>query len=507
VILHIFKKDCRLLWLWILAVAVINLTSAAFWAAASVVEFRGEGIENPYIVTAWLQSIITWLAAAGLISAAVQQDSLADPAPDCWTRPVSRRDLLLAKLLFALVAVQGPIFLGDLVQGLVLGFPVAAAAGAAAVRWLTMACSLSLFVIAVAAVGRTLTTSMVIVLFWYFTTLLAWQLINPMTSMWRGYSTGLDWTTQAIGTVLLISGTGLTLSLQYRTRRLWAARASLAATLLLLALVPLLPFSARAEIQTWFASRSQATRSITLTPVRATTSLEATHLFDRTMYGQLMHVLLPLQISGLPAGAMLVFDDARIRLLDARGKSFFDRNMGRPLHVRAQGGAVQFEYPLTLPRSLYERIAKQPLRIEVTYMLTVAEENAAYTITAVSKTRRLKDVGWCKTQITQSASRGPPRLEMNCLNASRPPVCMTTGSSQYQAAERTECKPNYAPLPSGVMPGILHDSLAIKRGDVPKQAPPETAMTLKTYRVVDHFVRKVELDVTEIRERRPIPIG
>jgi hypothetical protein len=501
-ILHIFKKDCRLLWLWILAVAIINLTCAGLWAAAGVMEFRGDGMENPYIQAAWIESITVWLASMGLIALAVHQDPLADPAPDCWTRPISRRDLILAKLLFALVAVQGPIFVGDFVGGLVLGFPPAAAATAAAVHWLALAGSLSVLAIAVAAVVRTLAMSMAVVVGWYVAFTMVWQLANPNIVMWPTYPTGLDWTVQAITSVLLIGGATLTLSLQYRSRQLWAARAGLAITLLMLALIPLLPLSARAAIQSMFAAGSQTTAAITLTVQRTAKSLESTQLFDQAMYGDLQHVLIPLKVSGLPAGAILIFDDAYFRFLDTQHRVLFERRMGRPLHVRAQSSEVQFDYPLTLPPALYQSITKQPLRIEVTYALTIAEQNAAYTITPAAQARHLQDAGWCKTHLTQGLGFGTLYLDMNCLIPGRKPVCVTTSSSHPSTPELTQCQPNYAPLSLGKLGGVLQDPIPIKRGAFPTRAQADATIALQTYAVADHLVRKIEIEVTGITERR-----
>ena len=70
-------------------------------------------------------------AAATVITLVVHQDPIPGISQDWLTRPIKRRDLFLAKLLFVVLFVQGPWWVTDLVQGLAPGFPFGESAAAA----------------------------------------------------------------------------------------------------------------------------------------------------------------------------------------------------------------------------------------------------------------------------------------------------------------------------------------------------------------------------------------
>src|SRR5258708_4922603 len=110
---HILKKDWMLLWPLVAALAVLQglLAFARFTAGQFV-----NGL--PTVPGSFLEL----LAAAIVITLVVHQDPIPGVRQDWLVRPISRRDLFLAKLLFVVVLVQGPMFITDLLQGLANGF-------------------------------------------------------------------------------------------------------------------------------------------------------------------------------------------------------------------------------------------------------------------------------------------------------------------------------------------------------------------------------------------------
>ena len=123
-VLHIFKKDLRLMWRMALGVALIHLTVPV--VGTKVAHFNNTG---PLISLPQLFVMVGYFGTAFLIAATVQQDAIPGVRQDWLARPIKRTDLLLSKLLFTLIVVQGPILLGDLGEGLALGFPLGASLG------------------------------------------------------------------------------------------------------------------------------------------------------------------------------------------------------------------------------------------------------------------------------------------------------------------------------------------------------------------------------------------
>src|SRR5579864_684833 len=113
---HIFKKDLKLLWhvvlaanglLWIMALALVlarRWDSAQLWSLLNVLE------------------PLAYIGLAFLITLAIQQDPIPGVRQDWLIRPIRRRDLLLAKLLFVLLIVQGSMLAADTFQGVANGF-------------------------------------------------------------------------------------------------------------------------------------------------------------------------------------------------------------------------------------------------------------------------------------------------------------------------------------------------------------------------------------------------
>ena len=96
---HIFKKDVRLLWPFVLGAAGIQFALAA-------VRYRCDYAGPAELATLWqlfqLLQPASLLAAAFLIATAVHQDAVPGVRQDWLVRPVRRKDLLLAKMLFLL---------------------------------------------------------------------------------------------------------------------------------------------------------------------------------------------------------------------------------------------------------------------------------------------------------------------------------------------------------------------------------------------------------------------
>ena len=76
----------------------------------------------------WLIAGMIWIVML------VHQDALPGNRQDWLTRPIRRTDVLVAKVMFAALVVQGSAIAGDLLQGLGSGFPLGQSLRAAMAR-------------------------------------------------------------------------------------------------------------------------------------------------------------------------------------------------------------------------------------------------------------------------------------------------------------------------------------------------------------------------------------
>lgn len=174
--------------------------------------------------------------------------------------------------------------------------------------------------------------------------------------------------------------------------------------------------------------------------------------------------------------------------------------MERTLHLRTQGGVARMSYPITLPEALHARLVNKPLRLELTYHLTLAERRARHLIEAAPRVRHLAEVGWCKTRILQRGSLSPTLdADLHCLNWSRPPACtVTRGAAAGARDERIRCEPHYAPLPLSAGMTVLREAFVFQTGALPFQAPPGTTLVLETYGASGHFMRELAVEVARV---------
>src|SRR5437016_5747331 len=149
---HILRKDVVLLWPFVAAFAILyGLTAIARFTAGRFLNgFPGTPL-----------SFLVLLLSASLITLAVQQDPIPGVRQDWLVRPIRRRDVFLAKLLFAVLFVQGPIFVIDFLQGIANGFPAGqtAAAAIACAAWILL--TVTLPVLAFAALAATMTETFI----------------------------------------------------------------------------------------------------------------------------------------------------------------------------------------------------------------------------------------------------------------------------------------------------------------------------------------------------------
>ena len=145
---HIFKKDWKLIWRLAMGVALVHFALAT--VLFKIGHFGNRTLEqlvDPLIM-------IAMVGTGFLIAAIVHLDAVPGVRQDWLVRPVRRRDLLLAKLLFLLVMVHGPILAADLTQALGDGFSISESLISAIWRCLYIFVGFSLPLMALASLTR-----------------------------------------------------------------------------------------------------------------------------------------------------------------------------------------------------------------------------------------------------------------------------------------------------------------------------------------------------------------
>ena len=225
-IVRIFRKDIRHLWPYSLVFLVMVVLAACLDPTYTVF-----GASSFWM----LDSVALPLAGGVLVVVAIHEEKLPGDRQYWLTRPIARKELLGAKLLFVLVFIHLPLFLYHAAVLRAVAIPLWGHLPELLWRQVFFAAFYVLPVAAIASITRRLghVILMAVLIF-----LPAVVLEEFFFSRYRGTWGGLDWVLSLAVGVVLAAGAGLTLYLQYRERRTGRARVVLAGTLALLVLVP-----------------------------------------------------------------------------------------------------------------------------------------------------------------------------------------------------------------------------------------------------------------------------
>ena len=209
-ILHIIKKDLRLLWPFVVGLTTLNVI--AQWARYgwSVHGDGGWPVFGPLALIAWVL----------FVTVLVHQDVIPGTRQDWLTRPIKRRDLVAAKLLFVVGLLHVPLFVMMTIEVLAAGYSLADAVGGAFVRSLSIFIVVSLPTLAIAAVSRNLIEAIIVALVVAFAAEPAAVLFDALTNEPCGATCGssLNWVGMVARVVVVIVAAVVVIALQYFKR-------------------------------------------------------------------------------------------------------------------------------------------------------------------------------------------------------------------------------------------------------------------------------------------------
>ena len=543
-VLHIFKKDAKLLWPFVLGAACIQFMLAGMLYTLD--RFRLEGT----LLNLFNLLQISSIAAAALLTATViHQDAVPGVRQDWLVRPIRRRDLLLAKVLFLLVMVHGPIFLADAIPALIHGFSVTQAALAAGSRGIYLLAGLTLPVLAFASLTRNMGEAVIggVGAFVGFAAIQI--LINNHGQVGSLRGTGLFWIAESTMFSVAVLGSICILALQYFRRKTMTARWAMGGVAFLFLLGYVVPWNFAFALEerlspdpgagkTIAASFDPGSPKFTL-PVGMSHTAIIENGPGRVGRDEASTVYLPLRVAGLSEEAVLYTDKAEVLLTAADGsvlhhgaaddlvvreeertqpvhftigsrRSSFFRGIGpedmpRPAAAASSDGTARVYQGIALPRNVYDHIKNQPLRLEINYSFTWLR-GTAYTMPTAGGDLTIPDMGRCKTQIDEEGDD----VRIRCLQAGRTAGCVAAFLEHMPSGRRNPtrfvCWPDYSPYRAQYLPDALsrmrasfpfQDLSGLTKYPVSASQIPESRLVIRLFRPQDHFTR--QLVIPQIR--------
>ena len=536
-ITHIFRKDWKLLWPLVILVTAFQVLLG--WLSFKWGYF-GEDLAArtlyPALAIAWYVGIVA------LVVAAVHQDPIPGISQDWLIRPVPRRDLLFAKVLFVVATISGPMLVVDLLNARGAGFTLSQSLGPAVFKEIYVLLTLVVPLLALASVTENwpqiVLGSAVLMVLYALCLIVASVAIGPERCPTCG--TGLRWIQSLLQHGAVLIAALLILRLQYFHRQTSAARWLIAAGVLLFAFVQLpwnlafalqqrlsaAPADAASIAIAFDAAADQAAMAPSPTAPNVGAARAARELLSGNTHAAAEYLRrraqpdtapvafeLPVRITGVPKGALLQVDRTEVRLLQADGRILYHAANGGELaglHM-GDGGAATHQ-TIDLPAALYREWAQRPVRLEITYSLALLKVSATYAMAATAGDLRAQELGRCQSQLKSDASE----INLRCRQVGLGPPCYTVtleSPSGQRDPESRDCTPDYRPFPAlWAAPlsffGIdvpVRDTTGLVQYPIASSQISASRLVMTTYSVRDHFTRTLVTPTRELAQWQAQP--
>jgi hypothetical protein len=496
---HIFKKDWKLLWRMVVGVALINVAYRVMMSS------RGVFADGRYSQLASILSTfgaISLLATGLLVGFAVQQDAIPGLRQDWLIRPIRRRDLLLSKLLFVALAVQGPILIAEIAQCLAAGLTPGQSLGAPLSRSIWMFLVFDLPLVAFATLTSNLMeavgTGLAVVLGFAFFTASILGFFQAYTQ-----NTAVDWVTGTVQLLWGVAAVAAVLFLQYYRRKTTGARWLWGASAAVWLMIQLMPWQTAFAIQERVAPQRADTSAVGMIFEPATGRVKRLpgegepYRVTGNVVRSNRVVYVPLRMVGVGNGRLLIVDQMTARLKGSDGRVVDLGNVGPSAYHDAH--QVVF-----VPENAYDRVKDQPVRLEMNYSLSLMQADPTQTMPVSDGTQRVAGLGTCATRISPRDSRA----ELGCAVAGLLP-CATWLVENVRTGQRLAgnaeygCIPNYSPYFGRLgtesisyfprLGGFAMDQSQLK----------DARVVFGIYRPVAHFTREVVIPEIRLADWRP----
>ena len=515
---HIFKKDWKLIWVFVVMMAALQGITELVLAKARLSD------DSP-MLTLLAQNLPMgmFFAVMFLIAAIVLLDAIPGVRQDWLIRPIRRRDLLLEKLLFAVIAVEGPILLANVVLGLASGFSFRSVLLVSTERVVYLLFFLVLPIFAFASVTKNMAEAFIFACGCTFVTAVIATIIDYVNTNANGtlttiQRTGIGWIGELIRFAIVLVAAVVILRFQYFFRKTFLSRAFVLFFGFLLLIVAFLPWKAAFAIEERLSLHPAAARNLSVAFNPQVGRYKDPSGLGNSVYiaanGSYTDLFLPLRVSGMHAGEVLLTDHSELRILGPGGK-LVRRSKTIGIEVENAGSDLAGEsrhQRITLPASLYRQILDQAVQVELDYSFTLFDLGKSYAIPAISGDERMPGWGWCQTKLND-ADTG---VNMKCIAAGNAPSCsgifLENSSTGIQNPERFRCWPNYSPYSARPLPDAFtrfiavipfRDPSGLAKYPVDGSQLPNSRVVLQMYEPEAHFTRSVEISQIKLGDWLP----
>ena len=509
---HIFKKDWKLLWPLVVGVALVH-----FALAAVMLKIGRFGEIRTLISLINMLESIGMLGTGFLIAALVHQDAIPGVRQDWLVRPIKRRDLLMAKLLFLVTAVVIPILMSDLAEGLANGFPWHQSLAAAVSRSVCLLLFLGLPMLAFASLTKNFMETIVAGVAVFFGGV-AFIMVVRSPNFFLVLNSGIGWVAQSAWLAILCVGVIAILGLQYSRRKTTSAIWVAATVELLFLFGGLMPWQPAFAIQQRYAPSPGAGAPISISfepevgKPRSTERINPGNLDRHSQaIGGSLFVYLPMRVDGLPDDSVLKADLSEALLIGPDGRTQ-TLGAGNDLEIRNEGhgdGEKRVHHGIHIRENLYNRFKGQPIRLEIDYSLTLFRLATSHALPALNGDQRMPDVGWCATRVNEAGTS----VNLRCLEPGWAPRCASAflehAPSGHRNPARSACRPNYAPFAAWDEVDVMlrfgiglpfQDPSGLAQYPVDGSQIADSRVVLRTYQPVDHFTRRLVIPAIRLKD-------
>jgi hypothetical protein len=457
-------------------VTLVTIIQAALeWAVFSAGLFG----EDPAAAALLRPLTLAWfIAIAALVVAAVQQDPIPGADQDWLVRPLSRTDLLLAKLLFLTVTISVPMFTANLLDALASGFALVPSLQAVLLKELFVLACFVVPVTALATATRTMSEFVIL----SAALVVTFALSVSLSAFFFGANwcptcnSGMSWLQHIVQHTGILLGAVAILALQYYRRRSNAARAVAIAGAVALVFAQL-PWSAAFSMEHWITQANgaatavsveldEASRddSVTRSAFPGELDAAAHQVIAKPSHGRVGQTLeywrrrvrpndgpvsidLPVQVNGVADDELLLADRTAVRLFDEGGQVLYrGENTGglaqmlTPRIDRSLRSSGATHQTIEIPGVGYRKAAAAAARFQIDYSLTLLKLVAEYKLPAFDGELRSNDIGICATLADRNA------IYLRCKTIEQTPFCYSESLYSAGAEHNSEilrCIPDY----------------------------------------------------------------
>jgi ABC-type transport system involved in multi-copper enzyme maturation permease subunit len=479
-----------------------------------------------------LLETMTYFGVAVLIATVVHEDSVVGMRQDWLVRPIRRCDLLAAKLLFLLLAVQVPMLLAGVIGGLANGFPLWLSFSEALSQNVYFLIGFTLPVFAFVSITRSTSEALGVAFVIVVGSIVGLNvLMLPVSGSSLGptSSTGLAWIPLTFRFAIYFVAALAILVLQYFRRATRASRLVLAASVAICLFSALVPWNVVFALQEAIAPASAAAQSIAVrfdpapghlqsaAPASSARSPAISRGDQRDEMNEDTILHIPLIFTGIPGGSILKIDRTVARLTVP--------NTTREWIVSGMGDPDDFEVPNDYPHtsgprpvdeilhargSVYTRMKDAPVTLRLDYSVTLLNLSSTHSIPAVSGDLRIDGLGHCETRLNDSRTE----VELHCLDIGNTSQCTTVLLQDPVTGLHNPalhgCRDDYAPYFGRYQPP---DTLVLRGVDFDFRDPSDVIhypvnestvsgvqVLIKNYSVAGHFTMHLTVPAIRLAE-------